>query len=257
VPINCGAVPDNLLEAELFGYKRGAFTGAERSKKGLFKVADTGTLFLDEVADTSLAMQGKLLRALQEGEIRPLGAEAVDHVDIRVICASNKSLEDEVKAGRFREDLYYRLNVLALHVPPLRERREDIADIATHFLSQGNTSATISTSALHVLQAHHWPGNVRELANAMARATAMADGHAIDVSHLSSELRENLRLPAIDHVSSLALKPQVEVLERQLIEEAMRQTGDNQSKAAVLLGLSRYGLQKKLQRYGIVGSHSA
>ncbi len=254
VPINCGAIPDNLLEAELFGYKRGAFTGAQRSKRGLFEVADNGTLFLDEIADTSLAMQSKLLRALQEGEVRPLGAETVQHVDIRILCASNKNLSEEVTAGRFREDLYYRLKVLELRVPALRDRRDDIAELAQHLMRASGNSASLSASALHALQAHDWPGNVRELENELARACAMSDDNIILREHLSSALRQRPS-QAQDRVpESLSLKPQVEALERRLVEEAMRKTGNNQSKAALLLGLSRYGLQKKLQRYGIVGS---
>ncbi len=254
VPINCGAIPDNLLEAELFGYVRGAFTGAQRSKRGLFEVADKGTLFLDEIADTSLAMQSKLLRALQEGEVRPLGAEKLQHVDIRILCASNKNLSEEVQAGRFREDLYYRLKVLELHVPALRDRREDIAELAQHLMRVSGHSATLSASALHALQAHDWPGNVRELENELARASAMSDDSVILVEHLSSALRQRPSQPQNQVPESLSLKPQVEALERRLVEEAMRKTGNNQSKAAILLGLSRYGLQKKLQRYGIVGS---
>ena len=251
VPINCGAVPDSLLEAELFGFTRGAFTGAERGKRGLFEVADGGTLFLDEIADTSLAMQSKLLRALQEGEIRPLGAEEVRHVDIRVLCASNKDLWQEVLAGRFREDLYYRLKVLELRIPSLRERREDIPGLATHLVSAKHQ---LSESALRLLQAYDWPGNVRELENELARASAMADTECISAEHLSVQVMPKAKTADAPADTDLRLKPQVETLERRLVEAAMAQTENNQSKAATLLGLSRYGLQKKLQRYGILGS---
>ena len=251
VPINCGAVPDSLLEAELFGFRRGAFTGADRGKRGLFEVADGGTLFLDEIADTSLAMQSKLLRALQEGEIRPLGAEEVRHVDIRVLCASNKDLWQEVLAGRFREDLYYRLKVLELRIPSLRERREDIPDLATHLIS---ANYQLCESALRLLQAYDWPGNVRELENELARASAMADSQCISAEHLSVHVMPNAQTAEAPADTDLRLKPQVETLERRLVEAAMAQTENNQSKAATLLGLSRYGLQKKLQRYGILGS---
>lgn len=256
VPINCGAVPDSLLEAELFGYKRGAFTGAERGKRGLFEVADGGTLFLDEIADTSLAMQSKLLRALQEGEIRPLGAEEIRHVDIRILCASNKDLWQEALAGRFREDLYYRLKVLELRLPSLRERREDIPDLAAHLLTSASTDHRLSESALRVLQAYDWPGNVRELENELARASAMADSKCISAEHLSSQLVPTSQAAEAPQEDNFALKPQVEALERRLVEAAMAQTENNQSKAAHLLGLSRYGLQKKLQRYGIIGSRA-
>lgn len=255
VALNCGAVPDSLLEAELFGYRKGAFTGAERARQGLFRVADGGTLFLDEIADTSLAMQSKLLRALQDGEIRPLGSERTVNVDIRVLCASNKHLETLVEEGQFREDLYYRLNVLSLHVPALRERRSDIAAIAQHILHRLGTGVTLSPGALRALQAFSWPGNVRELENELTRACALADMETIEPLHLSAALQElptdRAHLASGDDTDQLLLKPQVEALERSVVEEAMRQTGGNQSKAALRLGLSRYGLQKKLQRYGI------
>lgn len=255
VPLNCGAVPDNLLEAELFGYKRGAFTGADRGKRGLFEVADGGTLFLDEIADTSLAMQGKLLRVLQEGEIRPLGAEELRHVDVRILCASNKTLWGEVKAGRFREDLFYRLKVLELEVPPLRNRREDIRTLSAHLLAPGRS---LSPGALRALEAHDWPGNIRELENELARAQAMSEDACIAAEQLSASLSqapsEGGSHPAKMPVTDYALKPKVEALERELVEAAMAHTKGNQSKAAILLGLSRFGLQKKLQRYGISGS---
>ncbi|MCP4446883.1 MAG: GAF domain-containing protein [Myxococcales bacterium] len=254
VPINCGAVPDNLLEAELFGYLRGAYTGADRGKRGLFEVADGGTLFLDEIADTSLSMQSKLLRALQEGEIRPLGAEQLRHVDIRVVCASNKDLWEEVLAGRFREDLYYRLKVLEMRIPALRERREDIPLLASHLLRRLCPGSVLSPSALRRLRAHEWPGNVRELENELARASAMTSETEIHATHFSEAVQV---LPSKDHDKApegFEIRPQVEALERRLVEAAMRETNNNQSKAAILLGLSRYGLQKKLQRYGIVGS---
>jgi Nif-specific regulatory protein len=219
-------------------------------------VADGGTLFLDEIADTSLAMQSKLLRALQEGEIRPLGAEEIRHVDIRILCASNKDLWQEVLAGRFREDLYYRLKVLELRLPSLRERREDIPDLAAHLLAAASTEHRLSDSALRVLQAYDWPGNVRELENELARASAMADSPCISAEHLSAQIVPSPQAAEAQQEDNLALKPQVEALERRLVEAAMAQTENNQSKAAHLLGLSRYGLQKKLQRYGIIGSRA-
>lgn len=252
IAINCGAVPDNLLESELFGHRRGAFTGADRSRRGLFQVADKGTLFLDEIADMSLAMQSKLLRVLQEGEIRPLGAETTTQVDVRLLCASNQNLADLVKAGGFREDLFYRIHVLELHLPPLRDRSGDIEAIAKRILSKATGEFQLTTKALRKLKTHHWPGNVRELENELARATAMAETDRIEAIHLSSAIQQSLT-PAAEKGSeeALPLKAQVESLERELVEQAMMQTGGNQSQAARILGLSRYGLQKKLVRYDI------
>ncbi len=253
VALNCGAVPDSLLEAELFGHRKGAFTGAERSRQGLFRVADGGTLFLDEIADTSLAMQSKLLRALQDGEIRPLGSETTVHVNIRILCASNKRLEDLVADGSFREDLYYRLKVLSIDVPALRERRGDIEALALHIMEGFGTKITVTRAALRALQAYSWPGNVRELENELTRAYAIAESESLELSHLSTPLQEpedSTGMPPSPE-EGLLLKPQVEALERSLVVRAMYKTGGNQSKAADLLGLSRYGLQKKLQRYGV------
>ncbi len=253
VAINCGAVPESLLESELFGHRRGAFTGADRNRRGVFEIAHKGTLFLDEVADTSLAMQSKLLRVLQEGEIRPLGSESLVKVEIRILCASNKKLEDLVEAGSFREDLFYRLNVLRLDLPALRERRSDIAAIAGHILAKQATHRNLSTAALGRLQAHHWPGNIRELENELTRACAMADGEEIEAHHFSDLISTSQPMSAenISESQDLHLKTLVEELEQSLIEEAMRRCHGNQSKAAIALGLSRYGLQKKLQRYGL------
>jgi transcriptional regulator with GAF, ATPase, and Fis domain len=251
VAINCGAVPDSLLEAELFGHRRGAFTGAERSRRGLFEVADGGTLFLDEVAETSLAMQAKLLRVLQDGEVRPLGAEASLRVDVRILSACHENLEALVSAGRFREDLFYRLHVLNIVVPPLRERAEDIPALVEHLLARakGLAPLQLSREALRSLALFDWPGNVRQLENELARATVQSDGNIIEIGDLSvATLRS---APEGQASADLRLKPQVEALERQLVEEALHKTSGNQTKAAALLGLSRYGLQKKLQRYGI------
>jgi len=255
VAVNCGAVPEQLLESELFGHTRGAFTGADRDRRGLFEVADGGTLFLDEVADTSLAMQAKLLRAAQEGEIRRVGQERSRRVDVRIIAATNRSLADLVAEGRFREDLFYRLNVLELRVPPLRERVEDIPELTAHILERGGGGrpASLTRACLARLSAYAWPGNVRELENELARAAALG-GERIDVGDLSPHIATAPPVPTAPTRESLELKPRVEELERALVEEALRQTGGNQTAAAKLLGLSRYGLQKKLKRYGISGS---
>lgn len=256
VPVNCGAVSSELLESELFGHVRGSFTGAERDRRGLFEVADGGTLFLDEIADTSTAMQTKLLRVLQEGEIRRVGENRARKIDVRVVAASNKPLEALVKQGRFREDLYYRLNVLHIDVPCLRERPQDIPELVEHLLgrlARDREVPHVTDAALSRLMSHTWPGNVRELENHLARAMAMS-GDIIDVADLSPRLASVVARSDLDDGDDLQLKPRVEALERRLVDEAMRRTGGNQTAAAKLLGMSRFGLQKKLKRYGISGS---
>ncbi|MEW6745292.1 MAG: sigma-54 dependent transcriptional regulator [Planctomycetota bacterium] len=191
---NCAAVPETLLESELFGYKKGAFTGAERDRKGLFEVAHKGTLFLDEVGDMSLSMQKKLLRVLQDGEIRPVGSGTTVHVDVRLISASNKLLRDLVDRGLFREDLYYRLNTVTIELPPLRDRREDIPTLVEFFLKRvagemGIAPPPLTSAALERLQAYRWPGNVRELENELRRCLALLEtGKAVDVDDLSGEI---------------------------------------------------------------------
>ncbi len=255
VAVNCGALPEPLLESELFGHVRGAFTGADRDRRGLFEVAEGGTLFLDEIADTSLAMQTRLLRVLQEHEVRRVGDEKTRRVDVRIVAASNRDLEGLVGRGEFREDLYYRLNVVPIRVPPLRERVQDIPELAEHILARhaaGRAARTISRAALARLCAYPWPGNVRELENELARSAALADG-AIEVAHLSAQVAAAAPAPSAKPARGreLQLRPQIEALERSLVEEALRRTGGNQTAAARLLGLSRFGLQKKLRRYGI------
>ena len=257
VAINCGAVPESLLESELFGHVRGAFTGADRDRRGLFEMASGGTLFLDEVADTSLAMQAKLLRVLQEGEIRRVGEVQSRTVDVRIVAAANRPLQPLVASGRFREDLFYRLHVLSLELPPLRERVEDIPALAEHLLSRMPTSRRprVTRSALARLSAYAWPGNVRELNNELARASALCN-ESIGVADLSPHIARPQTTSPISVTSELLIRPRVEALERELVEEALRRTNGNQTQAAKLLGLSRYGLQKKLKRYGVSGSSS-
>ena len=254
---NCAAIPETLLESALFGHVRGAFTGADRESRGLFAIANGGTLFLDEVGEMSPAMQGKLLRVLQDGEFHRVGGERAEKVDVRVLVATNKNLTDMVESGKFRKDLFYRLSVVRLHLPPLRERREDIPLLLRHFLEKatqpaGLAAKTIDPAALAKLSRYGWPGNVRELENEVARAGAFA-GSAIGISDLSPHIQtgqdpsETIR----NEPDSLRIKHRVERLERQLIREAMSRSQGNQTKASTLLGLSRFGLQKKLRRYSL------
>jgi len=253
---NCGALPDSLLESELFGHVRGAFTGAIANKKGIFELSDKGTVFLDEIADTSPAMQMNLLRVLQEGEIKPVGAMKIIRVDVRVIAATNKNLEAEVQAGRFREDLYYRLNVFPVLLPPLRERREDIPDLVHHFVQKyakkiHKTIPSVDTKAIKMFSRAPWPGNIRELENEIERAVTLAEDHApISLDILSARFHKSH--PDIEgEIHAGPLKEQVEILEIRLIKNALKETHGNILKAAEKLQLSRAGLHKKLNRYQI------
>ena len=256
---NCAAIPETLLESTLFGYARGAFTGADRDTRGLFEVADGGTLFLDEVGEMSPAMQGKLLRVLQEGEFRRVGSERTRKVDVRVVVATNRDLSRMVEEGKFRQDLYFRLAVARISLPPLRERREDIPLIVEHLLAKraGEAKGGAATSpkpldptVLARLVAYRWPGNVRELENEITRAHALS-GERITVADLSPAVAASGDAEAVapTDFDNLLLKPRVERLERSLLREALGRSGNNQTKAAELLGLSRFGLQKKLKRY--------
>jgi transcriptional regulator with PAS, ATPase and Fis domain len=246
---SCGALPDTLLESELFGHTRGAFTGATGERKGLFEEADGGTIFLDEVGETSAAMQLRLLRVLQEGEVRRVGGAATRRVDVRVVAATNADLEADVAAGRFRRDLYYRLNVFPIRLPPLRERVGDIPALAERFLRQACRRArravpAVGPDALRLLQAYPWPGNVRELENEIERAVALADdGHPLRSDHLSG------RIAAADGTapSAQTLNEAVEALKRRMIEDALRECG-SKTRAAERLGLTRQSLQQMLRR---------
>jgi transcriptional regulator with GAF, ATPase, and Fis domain len=255
---NCAAIPETLLESTLFGYVRGAFTGADRDTRGLFAVADGGTLFLDEVGEMSPAMQGKLLRVLQEGEFRRVGGERPQKVDVRIVVATNKDLGRMVSEGKFRQDLFFRLSVVRLTLPPLRERREDIPLLVDAFLARfsqtangGSGAKGVEPAALARLAGYRWPGNVRELENEIQRAAAFA-GPRITVGDLSPHVAAGTEGGlAAEGPDSLLLRPRIERLERTLIREALAQNGGNQTRAAEALGLSRFGLQKKLRRYGI------
>jgi transcriptional regulator with GAF, ATPase, and Fis domain len=252
VAVNCGSFTETLLESELFGHVRGAFTGADRTRPGLFEAANGGTLFLDEVSEMSPGMQAKLLRALQEGEVRPVGGNETRKVSVRVIAASNKDLTTAVREGRFREDLFYRLNVVAVKLPPLRERREDIPLLLEHLIQKhgGGREIAVDKRAMARLLAYSWPGNVRQLENEVMRLAVLADD-AIREEHLSTEIAAGGGDEDLPASEDLDLRSQVERLERRLLRRALREARGNQSKASRLLGLSRFGLQKKLRRYGL------
>jgi Nif-specific regulatory protein len=251
---NCAAMPENLLESELFGHKRGAFTGATEEKKGLFDIADGGTLFLDEVTEMPMALQAKLLRVLQEGEIRPVGATHEKHVNVRIVAASNRNLEEEVKKGAFREDLYYRLKVFPLRVPPLRERREDIPLLAGHFLERytkeiGKPVAGFAQDAMELMMGYEWPGNVRELENEVQRVVIQAEADGFVTSDLlSPRVRKVEGIVARAGVTRGTLKQMVEQVEKFFLIEALREHGNNKTSAAKALGITREGLHKKLRQ---------
>jgi len=254
---NCAALPENLLESELFGHKRGAFTSADSDKKGLFEIADGGTLFLDEMGEMPLALQAKLLRVLQEGTIRPVGATAEKQVDVRIICATNRDLAAEVEKGRFRQDLYYRLMVFPIKLPPLRERREDIPLLAAYFLKRYAAEYRIespgfSQDALDALTAHTWPGNIRELENEVQRLVIQAEaGHWIEVTDLSPRLRKIEGTVTRIAPKQGTLKEMMEQVERWLLAEALREHGGNKTRTAATLGITREGLHKKLAKFGV------
>ncbi len=254
---NCAALPDTLLESELFGHVKGAFTGAAGDKKGLFELADGGTIFLDEIADTSPALQQRLLRVLQEGEIRPVGSEKSRQVDVRVISATNRDVEKAVRQGEFREDLYYRLNVFPIRIPALRERTEDIPLLAEHFLKKYRQELEknvpgFDREAMKILMAAPYPGNVRELENEIERAVALAEpGQQITqelLSHKTASQRSAIPTAA---KNAGTLKEITESIEKQYIIDMLRETHGNISRTARELGLSRVGLQKKIKRYEI------
>ena len=253
--INCGALPEGLLESELFGHVRGAFTGATTDKKGLFEQADGGTLFLDEVGELSPQSQVKLLRALQEGEVRPVGGDMVIRVDVRPISATNRDLREAMEEGRFREDLYYRINVFQIEVPPLRERREDIALLAGYFLDRytvkmHKTLAGFSTDAQILLLRYHYPGNVRELENAIQRAVALAEGDVVYPEDLPPEMRKAAqpRLAGPKGVLEVPDGMSLEEVEMLYIRHTLDQADGNTSEAARRLGISRSTLWRKLKK---------
>jgi transcriptional regulator with PAS, ATPase and Fis domain len=251
VPLNCGALPDTLLESELFGYKAGAFTDARKDKIGRFVAARGGTLFLDEIGDVSAAMQVRLLRAVQERSVEPLGAVHPTPVDVRLVAATNKDLTDLVRQGRFREDLYYRIRVVELRLPPLRERREDIPLLVDHFIArlnrlQGKEVAGVSNAVLMRLMEHDYPGNVRELENILEHAFVLCQQGRIDIAHLPPELR-----PTGPAEAGPAGPMTLQAMERLMISEALRRHAGNRQQAAAELGIDPSTLYRKIRALNI------
>lgn len=263
ITVNCGAIPENLLESELFGHVKGSFTGAIRTKKGLFEEADNGTLFLDEIGELPLLLQVKILRALQEEEVRRVGDSAAIKIDVRIIAATLKDLTKEVEQGNFREDLYYRLNVLPINIPSLRERKEDISILVDHFIKKHNRKLNlnitgVAVEAMNLLLDHDWPGNVRELENTLERAIVLTTGPKIKPESLPANIREathsgGMRLGDDD----FSIKKMSRIMEEELILKALRKTKGNRTKAAKLLEISHRALLYKIKEYNLETKLSA
>ncbi len=252
VPVNCAALTETLLESELFGHEKGAFTGAVASKRGLFETADQGTLFLDEIGDIGPALQVKLLRVIQEQEVRHVGGTASVKVDARIVAATNRDLAQMVKDGKFREDLFYRLNVVRIVMPPLRQRREDIPMLAHHFLRQATVSSDqpvrgFVPETMAVLERYHWPGNVRELENVIERTVSLAPGPLIMPDDLPETVRKAEAAPAVGDESLLSL----EQVEKRHLGRVLRETGGNKVRAAKILGIDRRTLYRMAERFGM------
>ena len=257
VSINCGGIPENLLESELFGYKKGAFTDAIRDKPGRFKEADGGTIFLDEIGELSLSFQVKLLRVLQEEEITPLGGVGSEKVDVRVIAATSKDLQKAVQNGEFREDLFYRIKVMTIHLPPLRDRRGDIPLLIGYFIDHFNRKLKkkiegLSSEAMPLLMGYSWPGNIRELENLVERAVLLAKGGLITPAELPSSIISGQSLhPSMEPEHTLSIKKASRRLEEDLIRKALKLTAGNRSRAAKILEVSRPMLLSKIKQYGL------
>jgi len=254
VKINCTALPENLMESELFGYEKGAFTGANTSKPGKFEQADTGTVFLDEIGDVPGAIQVKLLRVLQEREFERLGSNVTRHIDVRVIAATNQDLRAALEQGTFREDLYYRLNVVPINIPPLRERKQDIPFLANHFVKKlapetGGRVESITDAAMAKLLSYHWPGNVRELENVIERSLVMCAGTELDAADIKLESAPRPRPQSEAHFLPEGLS--LDQYEQEIIREALRRADGNKSQAARMLGLTRNALRYRLTQMGL------
>ena len=254
---NCGGLSENLLESEIFGHVKGAFTGAIADKKGLFELADGGTVFLDEISDMPYTMQTKLLRVLQEYQIRPVGGSQYRQVEFRLISSTNRDLLQEVQEGRFREDLFYRIQVFPIVIPPLRERKEDIPLLAAHFLEQfalkfKRPVARLTPGALEMLMRFDWPGNVRELENEIERALTLAgDDGEITEAYLSERIRQSAEFDGLSDAPPATIQEATARVERKMVKDALRKSGGNRSQAARILGLTRQGLLNKIRRYEI------
>jgi len=256
IKMNCAAIPEELTESELFGYEKGAFTGAHETRDGKFTQADMGTLFLDEIADMSLNVQTKVLRVLQDGNFERVGGKETLSVDVRVVAATNKNLENLVAQGKFREDLFYRLNVLPIKIPPLRERSEDISILIDHFITRfcsknNRRPVKMSDTTLQKLQAYHWPGNIRELQNIIERLVIMATGNKITDKDLPNHFFEFHREASPGDPESLTLKAFREKSDREFIQSTLQKCGGNVSEAARILGVERTNLHKKMKALGI------
>ncbi len=257
VSINCGALPESLLESELFGHTKGSFTGAHRDKQGLFEAAKGGTFFMDEVGEMSPATQVKLLRVLQEREVIPVGSTEPVPVDVRIVAATNRDLEEEIRRGGFRSDLYYRLNVITLHLPPLRDRAEDVPLLASFFLERfaagrGRPTPVLSQEAMDALAAYDWPGNVRELENALERAAVLTADGEIQVATLPTRITERAPQPLVS--AALPPNPTLEIVERAYIHWVLQSESGNKTRAAEVLGIDPSTLYRKLLRYGMESS---
>jgi len=257
VPVNCGGVPETLLESEFFGYKKGAFTGADSNRKGLFEEANKGTIFLDEIGEMPLSLQIKFLRVLQESEVRSVGDSKTKPIDVRVVAATAKNLEDEVRKGRFRRDLFYRLNVFPIKLPPLRKRSEDIPLLARHFIHRFNETLDkniegIAPDAMSLLLKHRWPGNVRELENVIERAVVLAEDEILPKDNFPSDIGGYGEGDVLEgFFEGYSLKDAQKVLEKKMITKALLATGGNRTKATQLLGISHPSLLNKIKRYEI------
>jgi DNA-binding NtrC family response regulator len=257
VTVNCATLQESLLESELFGHEKGAFTSADRTKTGLFEVAEGGTLFVDEVAEMSPALQAKLLRVLEDGHYRRVGSTHERHADVRVVAATNKPLESEVQAGRFREDLYFRLNVIAIHLPPLKERRDDIPELIRHLLKTrqlGKVPFDVDPEAMRILCDYDWPGNIRELANVLERAQILADGAVITADNLPDNVFASAKpLPVVGLPAAPPESPDdLEAVERRHVERVLGQHNGNKVKAAKALGVSRRTLYRLIDKYRLM-----